>query len=236
MPDLNESFTFQAIGVTRSPFMEKFGVPRQPGLTPDIKSSIILNKNYSANGIIDTIENASHIWLIFLFSQSYQKNWSPKIRPPRLGGNKKIGVLASRSPFRPNPIGISAVKLAGVTEREGRIKIDVLGADLIDNTPILDIKPYLPYSDCLTQAAHQTANSFTYLNQPLFFSTQAQDVCENYLLQHGEKISRSIEQILRCDPRPAYQKDIGREYGTALYNLNIRWKISPDRIDVISII
>lgn len=229
------SYHFDKIGVIQSPFSEKFGIPRQPGLTANIKSSIILDKEFCSPEIVDSLGLSSHIWLIFVFSECYQKGWKNKVRPPRLGGNRKAGVFATRSPFRPNPIGISAVKLDAIKHEQNQLIIDVTGADLLDNTPILDIKPYIPYSDSIGDASNKLAERFTPLTQPIFFSAQAQQRCEQYLLESGDSLSLIIEQVLRCDPRPAYHCDQSREYGIALYNLNIRWQITENRIDVLCI-
>ncbi len=233
--DQIENFSIQSIGVMQSPFKQKFGIPRQPGLTPAVRSSIILHAKFSSDDIIDSLQTSSHIWIIFIFSECYDRGWKPKVRPPRLGGNKKIGVFASRSPFRPNPLGMSAVKLLSVNKRQGQIIIDVESADLMNGTPIIDIKPYIPYTDSISTASNDLAESFSPLQQPIFFSIQAQQVCEQYLLKHQQSLSTMIEQVLRCDPRPAYQASTCREYGISLFDLNIRWQIAMDRIDVISI-
>ncbi|EPJ49836.1 MAG: paral putative regulator [Osedax symbiont Rs2] len=229
------SFSFKTIGVIKSPFQQKFGIPRQPGLTPEIKSSIVLEAEYSSDEIVDQLSLSSHIWILFVFSECYAKNWSPKVRPPRLGGNKKIGVFASRSPFRPNPIGMSAVKLIGTRKQRGSLIIDVLAADILDGTPVIDIKPYIPYCDKLPDASSQLAASISMLSQPIFFSSQALQVCEQLLCSGAENLRLEIEQVLRCDPRPAYQKDGQRIYGLSLYHWNIRWQIDTHRIDVLSI-
>ncbi|MCJ8339273.1 MAG: tRNA (N6-threonylcarbamoyladenosine(37)-N6)-methyltransferase TrmO [Pseudomonadales bacterium] len=235
MTDSLSSFTFKTIGVIQSPFKQKFGIPRQPGLTPSIKSSIVLEPEYACDEIVDQLLKSSHIWILFVFSACYEKDWSPKVRPPRLGGNKKVGVFASRSPFRPNPIGMSAVKLTGIRSQRGSLIIDVLSADLMHGTPVIDIKPYIPYSDKLPEATNQLAESLSLLSQPIFFSSQALQICEQLLLSGEGNLRIEIEQVLRCDPRPAYQKNTLRVYGLSLYHWNIRWQITPDRIDVLSI-
>lgn len=235
MPSPATSFSFNPIAIIKSPFTEKFGIPRQPRLSPNVKSCVILNAEHSSLDIIDGLEHASHLWLIFVFSECYEKGWKPKVRPPRLGGNKKLGVLATRSPYRPNPIGISAVKIENIICESGNLHIEVSGADLLDGTPILDIKPYIPYSDAIEEASHQFAGTFTQLHQPIFFSTQAQHACEQHLLDKGEQLSLIIEQILRCDPRPAYHTDSEREYGISIYQWNVRWTINKQRIDILEI-
>jgi tRNA-Thr(GGU) m(6)t(6)A37 methyltransferase TsaA len=230
-----DDFSFSSIGVIRSPFSEKFGIPRQPRLTPSITTTIVLHKQFSDFDIVDQLSSTSHIWILFVFSECYQSGWKPKVRPPRLGGNQKIGVFASRSPFRPNPIGISAVELVSIEKTDQNISICIKGADLLNGTPILDIKPYIPYSDKIDEASNQLAESFIPLSQPIYFSSAAQKQCENHLLQTQQSLSEMIEQVLRCDPRPAYQHSLSKEYGIKLYDYNIRWQITPERIDIISI-
>jgi len=229
------NYSFQPIGTIQSPFNEKFGIPRQPRLAPAIKSCITFNREYSASELLIGLEQASHLWIVFVFSECYGKDWKKKVRPPRLGGNEKLGVLATRTPFRPNPIGISAVKIEQITLAADNISIEVSGADLLNGTPILDIKPYIPYSDKIQEATHQFAESFSPLDQPIFFSAKAQSVCEQHLLATDEQLSLIIEQMLRCDPRPAYHNDPNREYGTNLYHWNIRWCINENRIDILDI-
>jgi len=229
------NYSFAPIGIIRTPFTEKFGIPRQPRLTPYIKSKIILANEYNSTDIIAGLEQATHLWIIFVFSECYNKGWKDKVRPPRLGGNQKLGVFATRSPFRPNPIGMSAVKIETVICTANITSIEVSGADLLDGTPILDIKPYIPYSDRIEEATHSLAQTFTPLEQPIFFSTSAQNACEKHLQATGEKLSLIIEQTLRCDPRPAYHKDAEREYGSSLFHWNIRWRINDQRIDILDI-
>ena len=228
-------FSFSSIGVIHSPFTEKFGIPRQPRLTQSVTSSIVLHKPFCDLDIVDQLTSSSHIWVLFVFSECYQSGWKPKVRPPRLGGNQKIGVFASRSPFRPNPIGISAVELVSIEKNDDYLSICIKGADLLNGTPVLDIKPYIPYSDKIDQASNLLAESFTPLSQPIFFSASAQKQCETHLLQTQESLSNMIEEVLRCDPRPAYQRSQSKEYGIKLYDYNIRWHISDQRIDVLSI-
>ncbi len=235
MNSQQDDFSFNSIGVIHSPFSEKFGIPRQPRLTPSITSTIQLKKPFCDTDLVDQLSCSSHIWVIFVFSECYQAGWKAKVRPPRLGGNQKIGVFASRSPFRPNPIGISAVKLVSIEKSTDTLSIKIEGADLLHGTPVLDIKPYIPYSDKIDEASNQLAENFTPLSQPIFFSAQAQKQCESHLMCNHESLSEMIEQLLRCDPRPAYQRALSKEYGIKLYDYNIRWQITPQRIDILSI-
>ncbi len=146
------SYSLEPIAIIHSPFREKFVTPRQPGLTPSIRAQITFNPGFATPEAVRGLEDFSHIWLVFLFHQNWEKGWKPTVRPPRLGGNQRVGVYASRSPFRPNPIGLSAVKLLSINTDQASVSLEVQGADLIDGTPILDIKPYIPYGDSIPEA------------------------------------------------------------------------------------
>lgn len=204
------------IGVIHSPFKEKFGIPRQPGLANTVHARIELFAEYAQADIVRGLEHCSHIWLLFIFSACVDKGWSPTVRPPRLGGNRRMGVLATRSPFRPNPIGMSAVKLEAINTEGGKVVLTVSGADLLDQTPIIDIKPYIPYSDALPDAQHALAESFTPLNLPVIYADG---------VNCPQALQTQLEEVLACDPRPAYQQGKAREYGLRLDRYNIRWSI-----------
>jgi tRNA-Thr(GGU) m(6)t(6)A37 methyltransferase TsaA len=223
------------IGYIHSPFDEKFGIPRQPGLA-SIRARIELVPPFSSPDSVRGLEQCSHIWLLFLFSATADQGWSPTVRPPRLGGNQRLGVFATRSPFRPNPIGLSPVRLCAIEQKGDRIWLEVEGADLLDGTPILDIKPYLPYADSLPQASFALADRIERLQLPVRFSPAAEQACEQHATRLAQPLARQISEVLLCDPRPAYKKqDATREYGISLYGLNIRFRITPDRIEVSSI-
>lgn len=232
---MSTPITFEPIGVIHSAFDEKFGIPRQPGLTPSLSATVELYPPFASPEAVRGLEQASHIWLIFLFSATADQGWKPLVRPPRLGGNRRLGVFASRSPFRPNPIGLSPVQLRGVRQQGDRILLDVIGADLLDGTPILDIKPYLPYADALPDAQFALADRIERLSQPLQWSDAAEQAVNEFSQAQGEPLAKQIEELLRCDPRPAYQRDPHREYGVSLHQLNIRFRISDQAIDVISV-
>ncbi|WP_370278860.1 tRNA (N6-threonylcarbamoyladenosine(37)-N6)-methyltransferase TrmO [Pontibacterium sp.] len=232
-----DSLNLQPIAVVRSAFKEKFGIPRQPGLANSIISTIELLPEFASAEAVRGLEQASHIWLIFVFSECVDKGWSPLVRPPRLGGNKKLGVFATRSPFRPNPVGLSPVKLEAVRVEGNKVFLDVRGADLLDGTPILDIKPYLPYSDVIEDAEFAVADKIEKLDLPVVFSPEAKTVCELYEQNSGSSLTEQICDILSCDPRPAYKKnDSERVYGVKLHNFDIRWQITNDQIYVESIV
>ncbi|GAA0790732.1 tRNA (N6-threonylcarbamoyladenosine(37)-N6)-methyltransferase TrmO [Marinobacterium sediminicola] len=228
-------FPMQAIGYIHSPFDEKFGIPRQPGLA-SIRAEVELVPPYANADAVRGLEHCSHIWLVFLFSATADKGWSPTVRPPRLGGNQRLGVFATRSPFRPNPIGLSCVRLIDIRCEHDSIKLDIEGADLLNGTPILDIKPYLPYSDSLPDAEFSLASKIERLQQPVVFSPSAAKSCEQLSRDLNQPLARQISEILSCDPRPAYKKeDSERVYGISLYGQNIRFRITQEQIDVISI-
>lgn len=233
---MSEAFEMQPIGIISSPYKEKFGIPRQPGLANSLTSTIQLLPDYCAPDIIRGLEGCSHIWLIFIFSECIDKGWTPTVRPPRLGGNKRLGVFATRSPFRPNPIGLSPVKLHSICVKSGTVELSISGADLLDGTPILDIKPYLPYSDIVSEASFDIADKIELLTQEVFYSEQAMAALTEAEQRLEQPIKRQITELLKCDPRPAYKKNNpDKSYGIRLYDLNIRFSISDQHILVDSI-
>lgn len=226
------SINLTPIGFIHSPFDEKFGIPRQPGLA-SVRARIELVPPFSNPESIRGLEHCSHIWLLFLFSATAGQGWSPTVRPPRLGGNQRLGVFATRSPFRPNPIGLSPVRLLGTEQKGDRLWLEVEGADLLDGTPILDIKPYLPYADSLPEAEFALAERIERLDLPVRFSPEAEQACALYAARLDQPLAQQIREILLCDPRPAYRKqDPSREYGISLYGLNIRFCITTEQIQV----
>ncbi len=195
-----EKLTITPIAYIRTDFKERFGIPRQSGRVPTLAKIIFLPEFRNPDAVRE-LDGFSHLWLIFDFSLSHQKNWSPTVRPPRLGGNKKVGVFASRSPFRPNPIGLSSVKLVEIikTNEFGKVLL-VEGADLLDGTPIFDIKPYLPSSDCHTDAKGGYAEQFTEYALSVIFPENLKNIIPT------EKVQTLIA-CLKEDPRPSYQDD-----------------------------
>lgn len=214
---------FPIIGYIKTPYPEKFGIPRQPNLVPSAHAEFELLPEFQKTGVFDGLQGASHIWLLFWFHHQAQ-DWSPKVRPPRLGGNDKIGIFATRSPFRPSPIGLSVVQLLEV--REHRLKLS--GVDLLDGTPILDIKPYVPYSDCLPAAKFELTKDANRL-LPVEFTGQAQEMLSAHPLLYD-----LIRETLAQDPRPAYHLD-QREYGTQIQSVNVRWKVVEQHVIVLSV-
>jgi tRNA-Thr(GGU) m(6)t(6)A37 methyltransferase TsaA len=237
--DLSQSYSLSPIGEIQSPFNEKFGIPRQPGLCNAAVGSIKLLGECNSDEAVKDLSLHSHIWILFLFHQNLKQGWKPSVRPPRLGGNEKMGVLATRSPFRPNGIGMSAVKLLGVRKSGKQWFIDVQGLDLLDGTPVVDIKPYIPYSDNLQEAQSELADTAPSNSLDVKFTAQAQKQLE-VLSEKAEqypKLALLIEQVLQQDPRPSYKQNKADDkiYGILLYNLNIRWQVTNNQCDVLEI-
>ena len=213
----------------RSDFPSKFGIPRQSGLVEELKAELVSEPEYRNPEALRGIEGFSHIWLIWLFSEAVRASWSPTVRPPRLGGNTRMGVFATRSPFRPNPIGLSAVRLDGIRRDEtlGQVLL-VSGADLMDGTPILDIKPYLPFADSYPQAS----GGFTgqKIDGPLKV-----EVSQPLLAQVPKEHRQALLGVLAQDPRPSYHTDPQRVYGMEFAGLEVRFSVQNDVLTVLTI-
>jgi len=228
-------YTLKPIAVVRSPFREKFATPRQPGLVPSARARVEFLPEFASPEAVRDLAGFSHLWLIFLFHQTYGQGWTPTVRPPRLGGNRRVGVFACRSPFRPNPIGLSAVKLLSIDDKEGKVALEVQGADLIDGTPILDIKPYLPYTDAIPAAIGGFAARVPEAVLQVQFSAAAEQQL-TISQQQTPGLESLIRETLALDPRPAYQRDEdGREYGVLLDRYNVRWRVEGARVVVVGI-
>lgn len=225
-----DSITLRPIAKMKSDFPTKFGIPRQSGLVKELRSTIVFEPEYRNENALRGIEDYSHLWLIWQFSQAVREGWFPTVRPPRLGGNARLGVFATRSPFRPNNLGLSCVGLAGLekTAEFGTV-IHVTGADLMDGTPILDIKPYIPYADCQTQASGGfTDSAGDFLLQVDFPAT---------LLEKLPPDKReAAAAVLSHDPRPSYQRKPGRIYGLPFAGFDIRFTIENDILTVCDVI
>lgn len=233
---MKSDVVFRPIGIIRSCFTEKFGTPRQPGLAPAATAYLELRPPYDRAESVRGLEAFSHLWVIFLFHAIPQGKWQPTVRPPRLGGNRRIGVFATRSAFRPNPIGMSVVTLEGVRRDKGRLLLDLSGIDLLDGTPVLDIKPYLPYADAIPEARGGFADRRPATTFTIAFSDAAEAACRR---MEGDLpgFRRLLEQVLNSDPRPAYaRRRPGRAvFGVRLYDVNVRWTCEGDVIVVQSI-
>lgn len=216
----------KAVATIRTGFRSKFGVPRQSGLVESAKGTIVFEPEYRNPSALRGLEGFSHIWLIWEFSQTVRENWSPTVRPPRLGGNMRMGVFATRSPFRPNPLGLSCVRLEGIdlTSPEGPV-IHVSGADIVDGTPIYDIKPYIPYTDCRPDATGGfTDNAEMHVLNVVMDNAAAASVPAETL--------RAIRAILAQDPRPRYQQDADRLYSFEYETYGIRFRVSGNTLTV----
>ena len=213
----------------KSDFPTKFGIPRQSGLVNELRSTIVFEPEYRNADALRGLEDFSHLWIIWQFSEAVRPDWSPTVRPPRLGGNTRMGVFATRSPFRPNEIGLSCVKIIGLEQaKEQGTVIHVAGADLMDGTPILDIKPYIPYSDCHPEAA----GGFTDSADDFLLEVQI----PFWLLDRVPKEKHSaLIGVLSHDPRPSYQKDSDRIYGIDFAGFNVRFQVADKVLTVTEI-
>lgn len=222
-------FTVEPIAHIKSDFSSKFGIPRQSGLVDELEAKIIFEPQYRIPEAFRGLEGYSHIWILWQFSECAGKEWSPTVRPPRLGGNKRMGVFASRSPFRPNSIGLSCVKLISVdeTEENGTV-LTVSGADLLDGTPIIDIKPYLPYVD-----AHPEARGGFALQDKE--GSLEIDFPNELLAAIPEDKQEALTAVLRQDPRPQYHNDPERVYGLEFAGFDVRFKIRDNLLNVVEI-
>ena len=214
----------------RSDFPEKFGIPRQSGVVESLEAKIVFEPEFRVMDAVRGLEDFSHIWLIWEFSEAVRDTWSPTVRPPRLGGNVRMGVFATRSPFRPNPIGLSCVKLLKVEQDEALGPVlTVAGADLMDGTPIYDIKPYIPYADCHPEAV----GGFT---TKVDMKPLTVDFPADLLTKVPEEKRDALIGVLEQDPRPRYQKDPGRVYGLSFAGLEVKFSVEAQILAVKEII
>ncbi len=214
----------------RSEFPAKFGIPRQSGLVETLRATVVFEPEYRCPDALRGLEGYSHIWLLWQFSEAVRDGWSPTVRPPRLGGNTRMGVFATRSPFRPNPIGLSSVRLEGIGEEPGTGPVlYVCGADLMDNTPILDIKPYLPYTD-----SHPKASGGFSLGPGE--GTLDVDIAPPLLEKIPSSQRQTLLDVLAQDPRPAYQQEPDRIYGMTFAGIEVRFSVEGNRLTVREII
>lgn len=219
-------YTIKAIARIRSDFPTKFGIPRQAGIVEELEARIVFEPEYRNPDALRGLEGFSHIWLIWQFSQAVREDWSPTVRPPRLGGNTRMGVFATRSPFRPNALGLSCVRLLGIEDTaEGRT-LRVAGADLMDGTPIFDIKPYIPYADCKPEA------------ESGFAPDPGAQLTVEFLPEAEKHIPLEKRQALRGvlanDPRPRYKQDGERVYALEFAGLEVKFQVKDNVLRVLS--
>jgi tRNA-Thr(GGU) m(6)t(6)A37 methyltransferase TsaA len=224
---------FETIAFVQSPFKQKFAIPRQPNLVSEARGSLRFTQGYCDDDLLRRLDEFSHLWLIFEFHATASQGWTPTVQPPRLGGKERVGVFASRSPFRPNSLGLSVVENLGSRWEDRQLFLDVGGIDLLDGTPILDIKPYVPYADALPHARGGYAQEQPARAHQVRFSEDA----GRALLTEEERhpgLEALIRALLSQDPRPAWRvkEEDDKQYGMALYDLNIKWHIRGDVVTV----
>jgi tRNA (adenine37-N6)-methyltransferase len=229
--DIPLQVNIQPIGVIHSCFTEKFGIPRQSGMVPSATARLELLPPCNRQEMVRGLEQFSHLWVHFLFHQTVAEGWKPTIRPPWLGGQKRVGVFASRSPHRPNHMGLSAVKLEAIVSEKGSIFLDLSGVDFLNQTPVIDIKPYISYSDRLESVTCGYAHGM----QPevnITFDVEALAFCVAYQQETGRNVAQLIREMIRNDPRPASQKKHKSRFGMLLWDVNIRWRVDEDGVRV----
>lgn len=226
---MDETAQVKIVAHIRSDFQQKFGIPRQSGLVDALEADIIFTPEFRDPEALRGLEGFSHLWLIWEFSQARRAKWSPTVRPPRLGGNQRMGVFATRSPFRPNPMGLSCVKLKEVRLHtpDGPV-IRVTGADLLDGTPIYDIKPYLPYADCKPEAVGGFASAPKEATLTVTLPPELEE-------KVPEAKRAALRGVLAQDPRPSYQDDPERVYGMGFAGLDVRFRVEGDRLTVVEV-
>ena len=230
--------TIPVIGIMKSPYKEKFGIPRQPNLV-EVESYIEMQAPYNDLLAFEGIEEFSHLWLLWQFHDNKNQEYSkfrPQVRPPRLGGNQKIGVFATRSMYRPSPIGLSVVKLKEVKKVGKTVRVYVTGSDLLDGTPIVDIKPYIRYSDAVMEAQSGYAQEEP-VRKYVVWSEQAELEREQLVQTKGlsEQVIRELAEVLSLDPRPAYQEDPERIYGMHFADFNIKFIVNETSVLIVEI-
>ena len=244
------------IAIMHSPCKEKFAVPRQSGLAPSLLGQIEILSPYDQDEAFLALDGFSHIWVLGMFhlaqtvtqvdseNEAVRSKWQPTVRPPRLGGNKRVGVFASRSPYRPNPVSLSVFKLVAITRRAGKLYLDVTGTDLVDGTPIIDIKPYLPYADSVTDAQAGYVDLIPKPQLDVEFHPKAEEQCLSVVIDEPtavenlnvEQLKCLITELIQLDPRPAYKAGhTQREFGLSVFGLNVRFAVTDQTATVLSV-
>ncbi len=233
----NIQFNLKPIGVVRSCFSTKFGIPRQSGIVPQAGGVIEIFAPYDKNESVRCLDQFSHIWVVFYFHKNAERGWKPTVRPPRLGGKKRVGVFASRAPFRPNHIGLSALELDEIKREGGKLKIGVKGIDIIDGTPVLDIKPYIPYCDAIEGAKGGYADELPEDKLEVLFSEEACRECDIKEAEGYKGLREMSILLLKSDPRPAfYEPRHNRErFVLQLWDLDLEWRVDGDKIILMEI-
>ena len=233
MDKFNE-ITFKVVARIKSDFHDKFGIPRQSGLLKNLRSTIVFEPEFRNVDALRGLEGFSHLWLLWIFSENVRDTWKPTVRPPRLGGNTRLGVFATRSSFRPNPIAMSCVKIEKINlAGEGAPTIEVSGADLMDGTPIVDVKPYLPYADSMPEATGGFAEAVRFKKLEVDFDVEAQAALDE---QFPENKKAALVELLSEDPRPAYQRSADRIYGIRFAGFEIKFQVQSNHLTVVAIL
>jgi tRNA-Thr(GGU) m(6)t(6)A37 methyltransferase TsaA len=232
---MEEKYNLDVIGIIHSCYREKFGIPRQPGLVNIETATLELLPPYNRPEAVKGLDGFSHIWLSFIFHGVTPGKWSPTVRPPRLGGNERVGVFASRSTHRPNPLGLSVVELAEIEHNEKGVILHLIGADLLDGTPVVDIKPYIPYVDSIPDARAGFADSAPKKQLEVIFSEEAE---RQLVLHTGEyaELRGLITESLTYDPRPAYKAKSSSRGGMRLFHFDVRFEIAGEALRVTEIV
>ena len=230
------SFQFEQIGVIRSPYKEKFAVPRQPGLVKSADGELHLVAPYNQADAVRGLEAFSHLWVIFVFHQTMAGGWRPTVRPPHLGGNARMGVFATRSTFRPNPVGMSLVELKEIVCQKEKVILKLGSLDLVDGTPVIDIKPYLPFAESLPDATASYAQQAPVAEMHVSFTADI-DQQLSRLEQRYPQLKTFIGEVLAQDPRPAYRKgeETGKTYAVWLHDFNVRWRVTEEGFEVFAL-
>ena len=230
-----EPVCLDPIGLVRSPYKEKFAVPRQPGLVTRARAQLEILPPYNEPSAFRGLAEFSHLWLVFVFHQTQEQGWNPTVRPPRLGGNERVGVFATRSTFRPNPLGLSVVRLHEMCRDGSKIWLELGGVDLVDGTPVVDIKPYLPWADAVPGAHGGFAPAPPDISMEVIFSPAAELACERSSIP---ELKEFITEVLVQDPRPAYKRvaQSWQQYGVRLYHYNVRYEVFGQLTRVLEIV
>lgn len=225
---MEETTRLKMVARMESQFPSKFGVPRQSGLVEELRSTVVFEPEYRNPDALRGMDGFSHLWLIWGFSENRREDWSPTVRPPRLGGNRRLGVFATRSPFRPNPLGLSCVKLEGIELQTPRGPVlHVSGADLMNGTPIYDIKPYIPYADCRPEASEGFA--------PAPEKSLRVEIAPEIAKKISDERLGALRGVLAWDPRPHYQEDPDRVYGMAFAGMEVKFTVAGETLTVVDI-
>jgi tRNA (adenine37-N6)-methyltransferase len=230
------AFQFEQIGIIRSPYKEKFAVPRQPGLVKSCGGELHLIAPYNQAEAVRGLEAFSHLWVLFIFHQTMEGGWRPTVRPPRLGGNARMGVFATRSTFRPNPVGMSLVELKNIRCQKDQVILELGSLDLVDGTPVVDIKPYLPFAEALPDARASYAQQAPTATMPVGFTAEV-SVQLLHLEKRYPRLKDFIVEVLAQDPRPAYRKEeeAGKTYAVWLLDFNVRWRVTDAGFEVFAL-